>query len=69
MSGYNKIFSKKVVSTIIKDGKSILISAATETSAWTRPDSAADQVGADLKKLLLDYTNPLPKGTENVCAR
>lgn len=69
MSSINKIISKKIVSSIVKDGKSVLVSAATETSEWKRPDSVAEHVGGLLKESLANWTGSLPEGTKEVCSR
>lgn len=44
MSSINKVISKKIVSTIVKDGKSVVVSTATETSQWKRPDAVAEKL-------------------------
>lgn len=44
----NRVLSKQVVGTAIKDGKSIVVSAATETTFWTRSDTFAKSVGTSL---------------------
>lgn len=69
MASFNKIISKKVVDTLVKDGKSIAISAATETLDWKRTDSAASTAGANLKASLATFSKPLPAGTKEVCSR
>lgn len=69
MSSINNIISKKIVSTIVKDGKSVVVSAATETSHWKRPDSMAQKVGSVLKESLESWGGKLPEDTKEVCSR
>lgn len=69
MSGLNKIVKKLPVGTIIKDGKSILLSVATETSDWKRTDAAALRVAPAFKTSVVKHTGPLPKDTQEICVR
>ncbi len=66
---FNKIFAKKIVDTVVKDGKSIVISAATETTHWRRLDSVAASAGDAVKTAVISSSEPLPAGTVEVCAR
>jgi hypothetical protein len=65
----NKISSKKLIGSVVKDGKTIAVSAATKTSTWTRTEVMADKVGDTLMESLKDYDGPLPKETEEICSR
>jgi hypothetical protein len=64
---FNNIFAKKIVDTVVKDGKSIVISAATETTHWRRLDSVAASAGAAVKTAVLSSPKALPAGTVEVC--
>ncbi|KAI0531684.1 hypothetical protein GGR58DRAFT_492798 [Xylaria digitata] len=66
---FNRILSKSVVGSAIKDGKRITLSVATETSHWKRPDVSIDPVGNILQKSLENYKPALPAGTTDVCLR
>jgi hypothetical protein len=48
---HNRIFQKKMLDTIMKGGKEIKLSAATQTSDWKRPDIVALGLRESLKKL------------------
>ncbi|KAF1846887.1 uncharacterized protein K460DRAFT_303804 [Cucurbitaria berberidis CBS 394.84] len=60
---------RKVVNTIVKDGKSVVVSAATETTYWKRPDSIAEKVGSVLIDSIGSWDGKLPDGTVEVCCR
>jgi len=66
---YNQIFKKKVLGTITKNGKQITLSAALQTSQWTRPEFAADAMKNDFEKAIDGYTEQLPDDTTEICAR
>jgi hypothetical protein len=66
---YNKIFAKTTLGTILKDGATIVVSAATETSQWKRPDFVAEAIKAPLTAAIQKYPKALPVGTVEVCAR
>jgi hypothetical protein len=66
---FNAIVAKRVINTIVKDGKRLTVSVATETTLWKRTDSAAEAVGAVLEKSLAKYDTPLPTDTKEVCSR
>ena len=65
----NKILNKKIVGMVVKDGKRITVSAATETSNWRRPDFAAEKVGALLCSNIPVWTQPIPEDTTEICSR
>jgi hypothetical protein len=66
---YNQIIKKKVLGTITKNGKQITLSAALQTSQWTRPEFAADAMKNDFEKAVNGYTGQLPEDTTEICAR
>ena len=66
---YDQIIRKKVLGTITKNGKQITLSAATQTSNWTRPEFAIDGLKDDFEKAVNDFTGPLPEDTTEICAR
>ncbi|CAO2648137.1 Nn.00g090590.m01.CDS01 [Neocucurbitaria sp. VM-36] len=69
MPPFNKIVSKKFISNVVKDGKTVAVSAATKTSTWTRDDAIAQKVGELLKDSLGNWSGQLPEGTEEICSR
>jgi hypothetical protein len=69
MPAINKIVSRKVVDTVVKDGSTVLISAATETLTWKRTEAMAEKVGGDLKNAVGGWDGKLPPGTTEVCSR
>ena len=66
---YNQIIKKKLLGTITKNGKQIKLSAALQTSQWTRPEFAADAMKNDFEKAVNGYTGQLPEDTTEICAR
>lgn len=66
---YNKILAKKVLGSIVKNGKTITLSTATETTHWKRPDVIADVMKEPFTKAVVEYTGPLPEDTNEICAR
>jgi hypothetical protein len=66
----NRIIAKKALGSItVAAGKRIAISAATQTSHWTRPDWAAAGIQDALEKAVTKNEAVLPQGTAEVCAR
>jgi hypothetical protein len=47
---YNQIIRKKVLGAITKNGKQTTLSAATQTSNWTRPEFAVDGLKDDFRE-------------------
>jgi len=68
MPPFNRIVSKTVIGSVMKDGKTVAISAATETSTWQRDEAMAQKVGEILKNNIANF-GPLPEGTVDVCVR
>ncbi|PVH92392.1 hypothetical protein DM02DRAFT_605389 [Periconia macrospinosa] len=66
---YNQIIKKKMLGAINKGGKQIVLSAATETSHWTRPEVAAEAIKPTFEQAVQEYTGPLPNDTTEICAR
>lgn len=52
MTPANLIKTKVRVGSIIKNGKEIVCSVATETSSWTRPEEIAQKQGPAFLKAL-----------------
>ncbi|RKF56524.1 hypothetical protein OnM2_080057 [Erysiphe neolycopersici] len=69
MPPYNKIFTKMFVSKVVKDGKTVVVSAATETSHWKRNEAMAQKVGEFLEDSLGNWSGQLPEGTVEICSR
>lgn len=68
MPPINRVVNKTVIGSIVKDGKTVAISAATETSTWKRDQATAQKVAEVLKKNIANF-GPLPEGTVDVCVR
>lgn len=66
---YNKIIERKVVNTIVKNGKTIILSVATKTDKWHRPDFIPDLMKDSWSQAVSDFTGTLPDGTKEICAR
>ena len=66
---FNKIIKKKVVDKLTKNGMEVVLSVATETSHWTRPDFIADSIGQRAAPIIKDSEIVLPAGTVEVCVR
>lgn len=66
---YNQIIRKKLLGTIMKNGKQIKLSAAVETSQWTRPEFAVDSMKDSFEKAVSGYTGKLPEDVTEICAR
>lgn len=66
---YNAVIQKKFVGTIVKNGANVVLSAATETSSWTRPESMADKAGELLASSVTANPDKVPTGTKEMCVR
>ncbi|KAH7413917.1 hypothetical protein DE146DRAFT_750105 [Phaeosphaeria sp. MPI-PUGE-AT-0046c] len=69
MPPFNKIVSKTFISNVVKDGKTVAVSAATETSTWKRDNAMARKVGEVLMESLSNWSGELPEGTKEICSR
>jgi hypothetical protein len=66
---YNQIIKKQVLGTIIKNGKEVSLSVATETTHWKRPEFIPDTMKTKVTKAVMDFPGQLPAGTGEVCIR
>ena len=66
---YNQIIRKRMLGIVTKSGKEITLSAATETSHWTRPDFVAEAIKAPFEQAVQQYPMLLPNDTREICAR
>lgn len=66
---YNVVLRKKFVGFMVKDGTKVVLSAATETSSWSRPESMADKAGEVLASSVMANPDKVPTGTKEVCVR
>ena len=66
---YNQILTKKFLGVVTKNGKQVTLSAALQTSHWTRAEFAADGMKDDFEKAVDNYTGQLPENTTEICAR
>lgn len=66
---YNQILKRKIIGSILKNGKEIKLSVATETSHWKRPECVADGMADRVINIVQSYSKPLPHGTSEVCIR
>ncbi len=66
---YNHIIKKKALGSVISGGKKLVLSAATETDHWTRPDFMADKLKDSLEKAFQNSPEKIPSWADEVCAR
>ena len=66
---YNQIIKKKVVGKCTKNGVEAVLSVATQTSHWTRPESVADAIGQRAASIIQNSKTGLPAGTVELCIR
>lgn len=67
---FNHINTKKVLSSITSSrGKSLVLSAATRTSHWRRPESAVDAITAPLEAAVAANESIIPSNTAEIIAR
>lgn len=66
---YNKIIKKKAVDRLMKNGMEVVLSVATQTSEWTRPDFIADSIAQKAGPVIQNSKTVLPAGTVEVCIR
>jgi hypothetical protein len=64
----NNVMAKVAVETVVKNGADILITAATKTNNFTRPDAVAIALGKAIKEPFLKADN-IPEGTKEIIAR
>jgi hypothetical protein len=66
---YNKIIKKKTVDKLIKNGIEVVLSIATQTSEWTRPEFIADAIAQRAAPVIQNSKTVLPASTVEVCIR
>jgi hypothetical protein len=66
---YNKIIKKKAVDKLMKNGMEVVLSVATQTSEWTRPEFIADAIAQRAAPVIQNSKTVLPAGTVEVCIR
>ena len=66
---YNHIIEKKTLGSVVSGGKTLVLSAATQTDYWTRPGSMADKLKSPLEKAVKSSPGKIPSWAEEVCAR
>ncbi|KAL2368286.1 hypothetical protein BDBG_00161 [Blastomyces gilchristii SLH14081] len=66
---FNKILTKKVVGKLSKGGMNVVLSVATRTEAWSRPEYVADEIGARTNPIIVKSKTALPAGTVELCVR
>jgi hypothetical protein len=64
----NNVVAKVAVEVVAKNGADILITAATKTTNFTRPDAVAMALGKAIKEPFLEADN-IPEGTKEIIAR
>ena len=65
----NRIINRVPFGSIVKDGKKITISSATETLDWRRPEFIAEKAARLVHENIPFWREPLPKDTVEVCNR
>ncbi|AEO69080.1 uncharacterized protein THITE_2119083 [Thermothielavioides terrestris NRRL 8126] len=67
---FNRVIAKKVLGHVVTPGgKRLVLSAATKTTAWERPDFAADAMKAPLEEAVVANESVLPTNTAEVILR
>lgn len=67
---FNKIVQYHIIGAIIRDGRSINIGAATQTTCFTRTNEHAKKVAISVRDSLEEHPDqPIPPGTTDVIAR
>jgi hypothetical protein len=67
---FNKIINKKVLGSVtVSSGKSLVLSAATKTTNWERPDFMASAMREPLEKAVTANESVLPNNTAEVILR
>jgi len=66
---FHGIVAKRVIGSVINKGKSVTLSAATETEAWRRTEEMADQVGETLKSVVEKKPENIPNGAKELILR
>jgi len=65
----SSIAARKFVASIVKNGKTIDLYAATQTAAWRRTDDQALEVGNVLKSTLEANPDLVPANTKEITLR
>jgi hypothetical protein len=65
---FNKVVARVGVEILNKDGISIILSAATQTVSYIRPESVAIAAAKSMKGAVLKATN-IPKDTQEIILR
>ena len=66
---YNHIIKRKALSQVVSGGKTLLLSAATQTDYWSRPDFMADKLKGPLEKAVEGSPEAILPWADEVCAR
>lgn len=66
---FHGVVAKRVTGSVINKGKSVTLSAATQTEAWRRTEEMADQVGETLKSVVEKKPENIPDGAKELILR
>jgi hypothetical protein len=66
---FNQIIKKTVTGTIVKNGKQYVLSVATHTDHWVRPECIVQDIGDRFYKAVDAWDGSLPENTAEICAR
>lgn len=69
MNHLNKIIAKKIVDSTVKDGRSLLLSVATQTTLWKRPKAMVGPIGKQLFDSMAEWKGKLPDDITELCNR
>lgn len=69
MPSIHRIISKELVGSAVKDGKTMTLSIATETSSWRRLNTAIEPSTEVLQRSLAVHKSRIPEGTVDICLR
>ena len=66
---FHGIVARRVIGSVLTKGKSVTLSAATQTEAWRRSGEMAEQVGEALKSVVEKKLENIPNGAKELILR
>ncbi|KAH8815471.1 hypothetical protein F5884DRAFT_180158 [Xylogone sp. PMI_703] len=66
---YNGVVKRKALGTVIVEGKELIISVATETRNWRRPEFIVHKLKTPLQRSIESWPERIPPWATEVCAR
>ncbi|KAK2801483.1 hypothetical protein FQN50_007698 [Emmonsiellopsis sp. PD_5] len=66
---FNRIIKKQAVGKVMKDGVEYVLSVATETNDWRRPEGIAEMIGKRAGPIIENSQTSMPAGAVEICVR